>query len=258
MFRIFKMLNQLIKCFFIVLTLFFIHPHVLKAEQKEIIVAADSWPPFRMIHKKPYAGIDFDLWEEVSKRLDLKIKFEVYPWSRILRNLRTGKVDAMSGLAKRDERAQYMHYTSVPYYSCSVVFYLKKGEGHLVKEYEDLYKYPIAYVSNSAYFERFDNDTKLNKHGVTAEIQLLKMLNKGHIKIIVGTDCNIDYDISRLGYADKFEKAYYKPKNITDLYFVISKKSPFSKELSKINETIKEIIEEGKVKEFSQKYYNEQ
>lgn len=243
------------KPLFMLFLLLFFNQNILNAEQREIVVATDSWPPFRIIDKKPFSGIDFDMWEEISIRLNLKIKFEVYPWSRILHNLKNGKVDAMSGLAKRKERAEYLNYTTPSYYSCSPVFYLRKGEGLLVKEYDDLYKYPIGYVSNSAYFDNFDNDKKLNKFGVGTEVQLLKMLEAKRIKVIIGTDCQIDYDIARLGYKNKFEKAYFKPNSSTELYFVISKKSPFSKDLSKINETIKQIIEENKIKEISEKYF---
>ncbi len=56
------------------------------------------------------SGIDFDLWSEIEKRLNIRIKFIQYPWSRILHNLENGDLDAMSGLAKRAERELYMTY----------------------------------------------------------------------------------------------------------------------------------------------------
>lgn len=242
-------------CLFIISVFFLFNLNLFSSEQREIIVATDSWPPFRMIDKKPFTGIDFDMWEEISKRLNIKIKFEVYPWSRILHNLETGKIDAMSGVAKRKERELYVNYTAPSYYSCSPVFYLRKGEGKLINEYKDLYKYPIGYVSNSAYFDKFDNDKKLNKFGVNKEIQLLKMLDAKRINVIIGTDCQVDYDLIKLGYKDKFEKAHFKPKSSTELYIVISKKSSFSKELSKINETIKEILEENRMEKIGNKYF---
>ncbi len=225
------------------------------AKHQKISVGTDSWPPFRIHENGHMSGIDFDVWEEIETRLDFKITFMKFPWSRILHNLKSGELDAMSGLAKRSERAEYVGYTTPPYYSCSTVFYLKKGEGHLVKTYEDLYKYPIAYVANSAYFKKFDNDSKLKKHSIYSEIQLIKMLSKDRIKVIIGTDCQADYEISKLGLTSSFEKAHYKPNNNVDLYFVISKKSPFIKELHKINKVIQDMIDEGKIKEIAQKYY---
>ncbi|NQY93304.1 MAG: amino acid ABC transporter substrate-binding protein [Campylobacteraceae bacterium] len=243
------------KVLYLFLMCFFFLSQTLVAKHQEIIVATDSWPPFRIHKDNHMTGIDFDIWAEIGKRLDLKITFRKFPWSRILHNLETGEVDAMSGLAKTEARAKYMTYVTPQYYTCSAVFYLKKGEGHLIKTYEDLYKYPIAYVSNSAYFEKFDNDKKLKKHPIYSEIQLLKMLKNNRIKVIIGTNCQIDYEIEKLGLTSSFEKAYYKPSNSSDLYFAISKKSPFIKDLNKINKVIQDMIDEGKIKEIARKYY---
>jgi polar amino acid transport system substrate-binding protein len=238
------------------ITILFIITQTIYAKPVEITVGTDSWPPFR-IHENPMSsGIDFDLWGEIEKRLNIRIKFKQYPWSRILHNLENGDLDAMSGLAKRAERELYMTYTSKSYFTCSTVFYMKKGEGHLIKKYEDLYKYPIAYVANSAYFSRFDNDEKLKKYSIYTEIQLIKMLANNRIKVIIGTDCQADYHISQFGLTNKFEKAHYRPNNNVDLYIAISKKSPFIKELKEVNKVIDEIIKEGKIKEFSKKYFH--
>ena len=245
----------MLKAFYLFLIVSLFLSQTLLAKHQNIAVGTDSWPPFRIHTDDHFSGIDFDVWKEIEKRLDLRVTFMKFPWSRILHNLKSGELDAMSGLAKRSERAEYVDYTTPPYYTCSTVFYLKKGEGHLVKTYEDLYKYPIAYVANSAYFKKFDNDSKLKKHSIYSEIQLIKMLNNNRIKVIIGTDCQADYEISKLGLTSSFEKAHYKPKNNVDLFFVISKKSHFIKDLHKINKVIQDMIEEGKIKEIAQKYY---
>jgi polar amino acid transport system substrate-binding protein len=169
--------------------------------------------------------------------------------------MKLGKVDLMSGLAKRDERALYMDYIEPPYYKCSTVFYVRKGNSSLIKSYDDLKKYLIGYVDNSAYFEPFDSDKNLIKRSVTTESQLIKMLSVGRVKIIIGTDCQVDYDIKKLGLQDKIEKAEYAPGNDVDLYLGISKKSSYSNNINKISQTLREIIEEGKIKEFAKKYY---
>lgn len=239
---------------FLILCTFLLIPNTAKA-QEELIIATDSWPPFRIHKEDSYEGIDFDLWNEVAKRLDVKITFKRYPWSRSLINMKNGTVDAMSGLAKREERALYIDYTTPSYYTCSTVFYTQKGLGETIQTYDDLKKHLIGYVSNSAYFQPFDSDTNLKKRAVTTEAQLLKMLAAGRLKVMIGTDCQVDYDIAQLGLTHKFEKAIFRPNNDVDLYVGISKKSTYSQDISKINETIKEIVEEGLVKEFAKKYY---
>ena len=225
------------------------------AQPPQMIFATDEWPPFRMKNAQGYYGIDYDFLAELNKRLGLNIKYEAYPWSRSLANMKIGKVDAMSGLAKRSEREAYILYTKPPYFKCSTVFYVRKGDAHLISLYEDLYHFEIGYVLQSAYFERFDKDTTLQKVGVGTEAKLISMLLAKRLHVFIGTDCQADYEIAKRGYTNAIEKAYFKPNNSVDLYLGLSKRSPYIKDIDKINATIKAIVEEGKIKEFADKYY---
>lgn len=242
--------------FFIVI-MFMFTPNLLKAQenQKNFNVPIGYWPPFAITDKMPYTGIDIDLWKEIEKRLDVNVKIKKYPWSRSLNNIRQGKSDAISGIAKRKERAEYMHYIPTPYYTCTTVFYVRKGDANKISKYKDLYNYTVGYVENSAYFLQFDKDQRLNKRAVTREIQLLEMLKAKRLDTIIGTDCQVDYELAQLGYTDLLEKAVYKPGNNVDLYVAISKESPYIKEVDKITKIIEDIVKEGLVKEFAKKYY---
>ena len=225
------------------------------AQPNQIKVATESWPPFRIHDEEGLQGIDFYVWEEIAKELNLDIKYTKYPWARILKNLKSGDVDVMSGLAKSKSRAEYIYYTTPAYYTCSFAFYIKKGNKNLIRKYEDLYNYSIGYVRNSVYFKRFDKDTKLHKHPVTAEIQLIEMLKRDRLDIIIGNDCQVDYEIKELGLQDIFEKTQFKPQYKSELYFVISKKSPFVKDIKRINKVIQRLVNEGKIKAYAKKYY---
>lgn len=248
-----KTINRLLLTLLSIFILF--NNSTLNAKDNILLVPADSWAPFRIINENQNIGIDFELLQEIENRLDISIKIKKAPWARNLINMKHGKVDAMTGVAKREERTEYMHYITPPYYTCSTVFYVKKGNKNLINKYDDLKNYLIGQVDNSAYFAPYDTDKELFKRSVKNEVQLVRMLAIGRLKVIIGTDCQVDYDIKRMGYLDKIEKASYKPNNNVDLYFVISKKSPFANDLEKFSKTIKDIVEEGKVKEFAKKYY---
>jgi len=237
-----------------VLVLFF-SPTSLIAKERELKVAIDSWPPFRMIDHKKYSGIDFDVWRELAKRLNLKLNFIQFPWARCLFSMKEGLVDGMAGLAKRPEREEYMHYIDPSYYTCTTVFYVQKGKASLIQKYEDLYKYQIGFVRDSAYFDRFDNDSKIRKYPVVKEIQLLHMLRAKRFNAFIGTDCQADFQIIQENYKGEFEKANYKPGNDVQLYVAISKKSTYAKELFRFNETMRNIVAEGIIRAFAKKYY---
>lgn len=238
----------------LVLGLFSPHP----STSQEFIIGTDPWPPFTITQDGSFSGIDVDLFKKIEQRLPgVTFKFKEIPWIRALYLMKHGQIDAITGLAKRKEREAYILYTSPAYYSkCSSEFYLKKGNGSQIKTYDDLYRYTIGYVTNSAYFSPFDTDEKLDKHGVTHEKQLLKMLDYRRLDVIIGTNCQVDHHIKINGLQGKFEKAYYKPENAVDLYIGLSKKSSITKLESKLNQVIRTLKEEGEITKIAQKYFN--
>ena len=46
----------------------------------------------------------------------------------------------------------------------------------------------------------FDGDTQLDKHGVPTEDQLQRMVERGHLPLMRGTDCQVDYALSQRTY----------------------------------------------------------
>lgn len=103
-----------------------------------MVIAIDEWLPFRIFEGDKIIGLDIDLWNEISKRLGVKVKFERYPWARALKKMEDGAVDAMGGLAKTLEREAFINYSNIPYYNCTTRFYLQKGKGNSLSTYSDL------------------------------------------------------------------------------------------------------------------------
>lgn len=223
----------------------------------EYVIGTDPWPPFTIMDEGEYRGIDVDIANELQRRLpDISFRFQRIPWVRALRYMEQGKIDAITGLAKTDERSEYIQYTSPPYYSeCSSVFYVRKESGIQISSYEDLYRYKVGYVLNSAYFERFDKDDKLRKHSVSDEDQLLDMLIHGRIDTIIGTNCQIQYHIKIKGALDQVEEANWGPKNNVDLYFGLSKRSAIVAEQHRLNAAIKSLKDEGVIEKIVKQYF---
>ncbi len=223
----------------------------------EFVIGTDPWPPFTILEESTFTGIDIEVAEEIEKRLTgIKFKFKNIPWSRALLYMEQGKIDAITGLAKREDREKYILYTSPPYYSkCSSQFYVKRGSGVTIIEYEDLYRYRVGFVSNSAYFTQFDNDDKINKISVTNERQLLVMLQYGHIDVLIGTNCQVDYHIVMDNLRGEFEEVEYKPGNNVDLYFGLSKKSDVTELQPLLNNIIQQLHDEGVIQRIADKYF---
>ncbi|MCK7615833.1 substrate-binding periplasmic protein [Roseibium sediminicola] len=230
-------------------------PLLLPVRADELVMATDDWPPFRISNEQGLIGLDLDLIDEIAKRTGASLTIAKMPWGRALTSMQTGDVDVMTGLAYRDERAQYIAYTDTPYFKCTTAFYTIAGQAQKIKTYEDLARYQVGYVLHSAYFDRFDNDVSLDKVGVAQEQILIDMLMKRRFGVMIGTDCQVDYFIKRQGFAGKIEKAPYNPGNAVDLFLGVSKKSDWAGKLDLLNKVVKDLVDEGFVDKISEEYY---
>lgn len=242
---------------FVCCFLLFLTPFSM-AEEVEVKLGTDEWPPFRIIDENaPHKmrGIDIDVLDLFTEKMDIKLRILRIPWSRCLNLMKTGKLDMMTGLAYTEERAKYIHYIKIPYYEVAPAFYVYVGNRDMVRSYSDLYKYSIGYVRGSSYFEPFNSDSKMNKRPVSYEEQLVQMLVRRRIAVIVGTDRQVEYDVARLGYNHKIEKTHYIPDAKTPLYFGLSKKSPFIKQRDNVRIAVDELIRSGIIEKAASKYF---
>ena len=214
----------------------------LNSYADKIVVGVDAWAPFRFINGDTISGIDHELWKRIGQALDVKVEYFQCPWKRCLKLMQDGLIDAMSGLAYREERATYITYTTPHYYTCSTQLYVRKGYGDTVKEHSDLYGMKVGMVSGSAYYESFDNDTKITKMPVAQESILPELLIKERIDTFIGTDCQVDYELKANGQNQYIEKSSFKPGNVVKLYVGISSKSSWLEKLDALNTVLKKVV----------------
>lgn len=189
-------------------------------------VATDYWPPFRIKQQgNKIGGIDIDMMALIGKRMGVDFNITRIPWPRCLLYMKNGKKDFMTGIARTSEREKYIVYSNTPYYSCRPAFYSLQNSGLTINEYEDLKKVKVGYTRNSAYFPRFDADSSLKKIDKDSEKQLLDMLTVSRLDVIIGTDCQVDYELKIRKLQGTIIKQPYTPDHSIDLYIGASKKS---------------------------------
>jgi polar amino acid transport system substrate-binding protein len=234
------------------LTLFLllILPCCAFGQNARIVMVIEHWPPFR-IHdaSQPsgFRGIDIDLALKLSEALGISIEIQRHPWARAVEMVRSGQADMISGIAYTPEREAFLYYVPVSYYTAQPVFYTQKGKGHLIQSYEDLYGPSVGYSISSAYFEPFNSDSKINKVGLSTEVQLLHVLALERLQVIIGTDPNMSYEIARLGYRDVLEPTVYQPPNSTELFVALSRKSPAKALVHKMEEALRRFMADGTI-----------
>lgn len=225
-------------------------------QDSRAVMVTEEWAPFRISGQNGEirSGIDVDLMNEVTRRTGIAITIMNVPWSRCLEMIKLGQADILTGAAWTAERARAMGYVNVSYYSVRPVFYARAGSGGTVTSYEDLYGKSIGHSINSAYFERFNNDSKLNKIPLKDEETILKMLSLGRIDLVVGTEPNISWDIARLGMKGQFEPTTWQPGEKTPLYVVVSADSKVPNLADRLEKTLQAIMDDGTMTRILEKY----
>jgi polar amino acid transport system substrate-binding protein len=168
--------------------------------------------------------------------------------------MKEGQSDIMTGIAKTADRAKYILYSGIPYYTCRPAFYSLKERTIHIEKYVDLQKKTIGYARKSAYFKQFDEDQKLNKYPVNSEEQLIRILLAGRVDTIIGTDCQVEYDLNVLNLTNKIQKQSFKPDDSILLYIGISRKSPFVNKMPAINTALQEMLKDGTIDRITAHY----
>ncbi|WP_394234638.1 substrate-binding periplasmic protein [Pseudomonas anguilliseptica] len=228
----------------------------LQAEEPPaLLVMTDIWPPFRMQEGDgALSGLDIDLLDQLSQRTGLRFEVQRAPWARGLAALQNGKADLMTGLAKTPEREGYIHYLPQPYYACAPRFYAAPAQAKALQSYSQLASLTIGHVLESAYFEPFDSDQQLRKTAVNTENQLLEMLVRGRLQVVIGTDCQVDYELRDARWNGRIVKAVFQPEARTDLYIGFSRQRALQAEYRQVTEALAQMQAEGWITTAAQRY----
>ncbi len=242
----------------IILHALFFEQAVAKAK---LFAAMDDWPPFiidtgSVSSDSGFDGIDKELLQELAARSGVEIYLLRYPFARALQDLKTGRIDLITGIAKTPERERFIGYLSQPYYHCSVAFYALPALAERIRRYQDLEGVEIGYVRGSVYFEPFDSDRRLRKDPVLNESQLPGKLLKGRDQVFIGTDCQVDYALTQSGLVGRIIKTDYQPNQGVALYIGYSKAAGIENEIARLDSALTTLVAEGWIKRMADSYFH--
>ncbi len=157
-----------------------------------LVVRPDgSWPSLEMAVDGELKGIHIELIQAVGNILNLSVTFDSYPWKRAVQKFKNGNADAITYMAKTEERKSFAYFMEDNLLSESPVafFVLKKhkSEIHFSGDFKSLQDYTIGSVLGFSYDEEFDQATYLTKDsGVVNETKLLMMLMTERVQVVIG------------------------------------------------------------------------
>ncbi|MDQ0483511.1 cystine transport system substrate-binding protein [Alkalihalobacillus hemicentroti] len=199
-------------------------------------------------------GYEVEVVREMGKRLDLEVEFEEMGFDGMLTSINSGKVDlAANDITNTEEREEKFTFSEPIKYSYGTAI-VRKDDLSGIKSLDDLDGKKAAGASTTIYMEvaRENGAEEVIYDNATNE-QYLRDVSTGRTDIILN-----DY------YLQTLALAAFPDLNITihpDIEYypnnqaVVMKKDSGELE-SKVNETLKEMKDDGTLKELSEKFFN--
>lgn len=212
-----------------------------------------GYPPFYFFdeNKQP-TGICVDIINQVAQAMNISVRYESYPWKRLLKHGKEGKVDAVMPLFKTDEREQFLAFPETGLIDEANRFFTSssnsiKYSGKLT----DVVNHKIGVIDNYSYGKNFDNTDFTNKTIVQDPKQLILLVQRKRIELGLGNSKVISYLAKKMDAADEIH-FLSPPVTISQLFIGFSKKrvdkdfvNQFNKQLQKLKTSKKyaEIIQ---------------
>lgn len=224
-------------------------PHCLaekaSSKKQEVIVVVDHYPPWKILEDGEFKGIDIELTKALLNEVGCIPHFIECPWIRGIKMIENGEADLISGILKRPDREENMIFLAPPYKtkSCKVFFIRQKALD--IANYEDLKGRIIGVQRGARYFERFDNDTTLNKKIIHNDKLNFRKLATGRIDALIVTESIGDYLAAKMSLNHVVRKTTYRHDKPIPVFFAISKKSRLTSITPKLMAATKRLKETG-------------
>jgi len=206
-------------------------------------------PPYGIQEKNKPSGFYFEVSNLVAKEAGYTANNYVYPYIRIINELKTGQTD-MSILFKYEELEEYVVYVAPLATLKTVVIGLNGTE---FKTISSLKGKTIAYLRGAKFSDDIDNDPEIIKEITTDFLQGVKMLKFGRVDAIIGP---LDPILSAANKITDGEYIFGKPLVVAERtpWIQISNKSASELSVRKLRTIILKLKERGVIKEIRQKY----
>ncbi len=222
------------------------------ANAPEVVIAVNHAPPYRIVEGNQLRGFYVDIIELIGSKLNWNIRYEVVPFKRALYLMESGNADLMLGPNHTDERMTYMDFSITAFPAERRTFWSRPEAGLALNAYEDLAGKTIGVLRGSVYFDTFDQDTRLRKHEAADYQTLFKMLESGHIDLVVTPELLGVALQKEMGL--NFQRSSYTEPGKTS-YLAVSKMSGlYPDAIPAIQQALTELHDSGAYQQASERY----
>lgn len=221
----------------------------LPISAKEITVATGIHPPF-FNSEAGNRGIVLDIVDAAFQSVDLKVKFEYYPWARAEEYIRQDRIEASCCWFQRNDRYEYAIYSN-PVFMESFYFFHLKSKKFEWEKLTDIEGKTIGAMLGSTYTEEFISHERAGTISVKRINSYINNFNKlihGRIDAFL-VDIDVGYYILSKNFnTEQISMVMHHPKPLlyNSIHVIFPNKNANSeKNVANFNKGLKNIIDNG-------------
>jgi polar amino acid transport system substrate-binding protein len=198
-------------------------------------------------HQK--SGIYYDLINLLLKNAKLESEHYIYPYARIIHELKIGKTD-LTIMFKYKELESFVEYI-YPLPTLKNIVIGRKGQDFT--SIESLYGKSIAYLRGAKFSDAIDNHNEIDKQTITDINQGVVMLSLHRVDAIIGPSAPIFSAAKALKLADDF---FGKPLIVSERtpWLQMSKKSLHKLPPKQLKTLFSDMLTRGDLKSIQEQY----
>ncbi|MCO7567980.1 transporter substrate-binding domain-containing protein [Pseudomonas sp. S 311-6] len=155
------------------------------AQAERLRLVSDDWAPYIYRDNGQPRGIDYEVTNEVFKRLGFDIDWQFLPWKRCLAMVEQGQADGVMDIFRLDSRRPYLVYPDEPMSQVEFVLFQARARRHAVERLEDLAGLTVGTAPGYAYSAAFSESPLFRREAApTLEANFGKLL-LGRIDLLV-------------------------------------------------------------------------
>lgn len=101
-------------------------------------LVSDDWAPYVYQDGDQTRGIDYEVSNEVFRRLGIEVQWQILPWKRCLLMVEQGLADGVLDIFELEPRKSYLVYPQEPMSQAEFVLYQASARRHVVGQLADL------------------------------------------------------------------------------------------------------------------------
>lgn len=148
-----------------------------------------------MVVNDELTGFHIDLIKAVAEHIDVDVTLKPFPWKRAVKMVASGKVDAISYIAKSPERTEFVYFSKDNVLSETehlLVKHKARSDTSIRWPNREPSPYSIVYISGYTLGKSFDEANHIDKNGVKSGELVVQLITKQRYDLGVVSDSDLE------------------------------------------------------------------